>query len=107
MIYIPVTVEVSNKIKSDVLLKMESYATNASSGVKKLSMNGRFYTTSDSTTVYRYGLSGSFSYTGTSVSNTGSSHFQDGVTEEWTGTSSTSEENDSSYCTRLINKGTA
>lgn len=88
-IEIPVHVDLNELYAAEILITVSNGNTRAS-GVRNISLEGYFYLKSNGTKVTAYGLAGSFEYTGTATTITGSTSYHNATYGEWTGTHRTS-----------------
>lgn len=86
---IPVTLNVSEDIYTEVIIKVNNL--NRASA-KSFSMEGWFRLTSNKEIVTVYGLDGTFEYTGSSATPTGSSAYHNSAASGWSGTYNINEE---------------
>lgn len=86
---IPIHVDLDEQYAAEILITITNGNTRAS-GVRNISLEGYFYLKADGTKVTAYGLAGSFEYTGTTTTITGSTSYHNATYGEWTGTHRTS-----------------
>ena len=89
---IPVTLNIDEEVYTEIIIRVDNLSR---SSAKSFSMEGWFRLTSNKEIVSVYGLEGTFEYTGSKASPTGSSGYHNSAATGWSGSYNLNdEEND-------------
>lgn len=98
---IPVKLDISEEVYTEVVIKVNNLTR---ARAKSFSMEGWFRLTSSKEIVSVYGLDGTFEYTGSSATATGSSGYHNPTASGWSGTYNLSdEESDDGSASIIVN----